>query len=185
MLNLYTYITEKLHLNKDSKKPSSIRQQAWHVKTGDTVLMLKRVEDENNNITIVLELCTIDIIDGDSVTVKSKETGKIINIEFELENHQHSTSRISGSFAFGIYKIEGGKKYWAALMTPKRAIDRFNFSKSFNARSRKRREFDGYAVSKKQLDELGKDWAKKFISELSEGITEKLHLTKEKANSDD
>lgn len=158
---------EKLHLNKNIKGEMSTREKVWNVHTGDTVLMIRRLEDNSRKgVVIELEICKVDNIFDDKIYVISKETGQLVNVEFEFENHQNQASRIPGTFAFGIDNKYDGITYWAALIRLDKALIMLNYTKRSPVRYRSM--FNGYHVSEKQIKQLGKNWMDKFIDELNE-----------------
>lgn len=167
MKNIYSYINEKLHLNKNQYKKMTVRQKTWDVHRGDTVLMIKRVNNETNfTITIMPEVCIVDAIIGNDIFVTNKETGKSVDIKFDFDNHQKSSSRITNTFAFGVDHVEQGVSFWAALMKKDKALPLLKTleRKKANGIKTNINIFNGYTVTKK----LDKNWVNKFIDELNE-----------------
>ena len=112
---------------------------------------------------------TIDIITDDKISVISKDTGKIVDIEFEFDNHQASTTRISGSFAFGIDHKAHGKVYWAALIKKDKALRMLKIVKQHqNAGKSNYNVFNGFRVSIVQRHKIGKNWVDIFTDKLND-----------------
>lgn len=120
MKQIYNYIFEKLHLDKNiDTNTSSIHCNIYDVHVGDKVLGICSSPKTNTSYKYVkLFVGIIEEINEETIILKSYRTGKVVKeIEYTFEDHTHSSPHIQNTFAF--YKKNGE---WSALMKVDKAI---------------------------------------------------------------
>lgn len=122
MINLNTYISEKLHLDKNIKIKNDY-SDIYKVYEDDTVLCISSSSKSIGSSIKYVKLFVAKIysIENDTIILRSLKNGKVIDtIKFKFEDHTKSSAHVTDTFAF--YRDDANNRNWCAIMKKEKAL---------------------------------------------------------------